>query len=230
MNELTREFTRTMQPIAALIAYTCNGSYHKDYYLEYRKINNSGLMGAAKPVSKKFVQSLVENFSANETLFPHGEIPEGLLYADTRKEKYLWHRPPCQKFLYFKSNLNIPNGKYCLPGLVWSIERNTLCIFAYKAKRLMQDTQLYSAPFFNVDHKKGIVCMGSASLKPPESLTFSNFIKFWEDKFFLSEFSHITGSNPIKNNLVTVIKNSVNSFDNNELKPINKLFLKNLLK
>ena len=230
MNRFTSEITRTMQPTAALIAYTCNEGYNNSYYLECRKINKDGLMGAAKPVSLKFVQSLIENFSASASSIPHGEIPEGLLYADVRKEKYVWYLPPCQKYLYFKSDLNIPNGKYCLPGLVWSIERNSLSLFAYKAKRLTLKTQLYSAPFFNVNSKDGNVCFGNASLKPPENLTFNNLLKFWEDKFFLSEFSHILGGNPINNNLVTVIKNSVNSFDSNELKPVKKLILKNLLK
>ena len=230
MNELTREFARMMQPKAALIAYTCNESYHKNYYLEYRKINNSGLMGAAKPVSHKFVQSLVENFSKNETSFPHGEIPKNMLYADVCKEKYVWYHPPCQKFMYFNSELNIPNGKYSLPGLVWSIERNNLYIFAYTAKRLTPKAELYHAPFFNVYSSSGNICLGNAKLPPPENLTFNNLLKYWEDKFFLSEFSHITGSNPVKNNLVTVIKKSVNSFDNNELIPYKNKTLNTLLK
>ena len=230
MNRFTREITRTMQPTAALIAYTCNDGYNNNYYLECRKIGNDGLMGAANPVSLKFIQSLIENFSESASSIPHGEIPEGMLYADLRKEKYVWHHPPCKKYLYFKSDLSIPNGKYSLPALVWSIEHNSLSLFAYKTKRLTPNTQLYAAPFFNVNSTDGKVCFGNASLKPSEHLTFQNLIKFWEDKFFLSEFTHILGSNPIKNNLVTVIKNSVNSFDNNELFPIKKLNLKNLLK
>ena len=228
MNRFTRELTRTMQPKAALIAYICDDGYSNNYYLECRKIGKDGLMGAAKPVSLKFIQSLIENFSESASSIPHGEIPEGLLYADNRKEKYVWHHSPSKKHLYFKDNLNIPNGKYCLPALVWSIEHNSLSLFAYKAKRLTASTQLYSAPFFNVNSTDGKVCFGNANLKLPENLTFQNFIKFWEDKFFLSEFTHILGSNPIKNNLVTVFKNSVNSFDNRELKPVKKLILKNL--
>ena len=230
MNNFTRNITRTMRPSAALIAYVCEDYYNKEYYLEIRKINKDGLMGTAKPVSHKFVQSLIENFSTNALSIPHGEIPEGLLYADVRQGKYVWNLPSCRRYLYFKSNLNIPNGEYCLPSLVWVVEHNSLSMFAYKAKRLTPNTQLYAAPFFNVSSKDGKVCLGSARLKLPEKLTFVNYIKYWEDKFFLSEFTHILGTSPVKNNLVIVFKNSVNSFDNNELIPVKKLKLKNLLK
>ena len=74
------------------------------------------------------------------------------------------------------------------------------------------------------------VCLGNASLKMPENITFQNFIKHWENKFFLSEFSQILGNNPVRSNLVLLFKNSVNSFDSGELLPVKKMKLKNLLK
>ena len=231
MNKLTKEITRTMKPSAALIAYTCEDLYGQNkYFLELRHIDNDGLMGAGKPVSKNFVKSLVDNFSDHASTVPHGEIPERLLYADSRKQKYVWHTPPCSKYMYFKSILKIPNGEYCIPGLVWNVNDNSLSMYAYGAKRLTPNTRLFSAPFFNVNPNDGSVCLGNASLKMPETLTFHNFLKFWEDKFFLSEFSHVTSRNPVKNNLVLVVKKSVHSFDNTELLPVKKLKLKELLK
>ena len=56
------------------------------------------------------------------------------------------------------------------------------------------------------------------------------FLKYWEEKFFLSEFSHLLGKNPTKTNLVLVTMNSALAFDNAELLPVKKLKLKNLLK
>jgi PRTRC genetic system protein B len=188
------------------------------------------MMGAGKPVSLEFIQSLTESFSVKSNSIPHGEIPKELWFADTWEEKYIWHRPPCRKQMYFKKDLNIPNGEYCIPGLVWMVKRNTLYLFAYKAKRLSPDTQLYAAPFFNVNAGSGSVCLGNAKLKKPEDLTFLNFLQFWEDKFFLSEFSHFLGNNPTKHNLVLVMKKSSDVFDNEELKPIKKLKFKDLLK
>jgi PRTRC genetic system protein B len=232
MNNLTKEISRLMQPTAALIVYYCDDSYlRRNYYLELRNINKSGLMEAGKPVSLNFIQSLTDNFSIkSSSSAPHGEIPKRLLYADVREGKYVWYSLPGIKYMYFKSDLNIPNGEYCLPGLVWMVAGKSLYTFAYRSKRLKPCTQLFSAPFFNVRPNDGSVCLGNAKLEQPENLNFLNFLKFWEDKFFLSEFSHILGSNPVRNNLVTVIKNSVTSFDSKELIPIKKMKLKNLLK
>jgi PRTRC genetic system protein B len=219
-----------MRPTAALIAYACEDeNWQKDYYLEFRKIGNDGVMESGKPASIKFVQSLVENFSIESSTVPYGEIPKGLLYANTREEKYVWYTPPCRKYLYFKSNMNIPNGEYHIPGLVWQVKRESLYLFAYRAKRLASGTQLYKAPFFNVN-TEGSVCLGNAKMKLPEKLTFQMFIKYWEEKFFLSEFSHLLGDNPTKTNLVLVTMNSATAFDNDELIPIKKLKLKKLLK
>jgi PRTRC genetic system protein B len=231
MNKLTKEIIRSMHPIAALIAYSSEDRYNRDeYYLELRNIGDTGRMGAGKPVSQRFMQSLTERFAVKSSSVPHGEIPEGMRFADTREEKYIWHSPPCKKFMYFKKELNIPNGAYSIPGLVWMVWREQLYLFAYKSKRLSSDNRLYSAPFFNVNPECGNVCLGNAKLAKPETLSFENFIKYWEDKFFLSEFTHITGKNPTRSNLVLVIKNSIHMFDNEELIHVQKLKFNDLLK
>jgi PRTRC genetic system protein B len=231
MNKMTREIARMMRPTAALIAYSSEDeNWQKDYYLEFRKIGKEGMMDAGKPVSIKFVQSLAESFCVESSSVPYGEIPKGLLYVNTREGNYVWHTSLCRKYLYFKSSLNIPNGEYSIPGLVWQVKRESLHLFAYKTKRLTSGTQLYAAPFFNVNPNSGSVCLGNAKLKLPEKLTFPMFIKYWEEKFFLSEFSHLLGDNPTKTNLVLVTMNSIMAFDNDELIPIKKLKLKNLLK
>jgi PRTRC genetic system protein B len=229
MNRLTEQIARLMRPAAALIAYVSEDeNWQKDYYLEFCKIGKDGFMEAGKPVSTKFVQSLTESFKVESSSGPYGEIPKGLLYVNTRENKYVWHTPPCKKYLYFKNSLNIPNGEYHIPGLVWQVNGESLYLFAYKAKRLTVETQLYSAPFFNVNPDDGNVCLGNANMKPPEKLTFQMFIKYWEEKFFLSEFSHILSDNPTKTNLVLVTMNSTQSFGNNELLPVRNMKLKNL--
>lgn len=229
MNRITKHVTRAMRPAAALIAYVCENDYlRNEYHLEFRNIRKDGLMGAGKPVSRKFVQSLIENFTMESSSVPHGEIPQKLLFVHTRKSKYVWHTPPCRKYLYFTNNLNIPNGEYHIPGLVWKVEGESLYLFAYKTKSLTSDSQLYSAPFFNVNTWDGSVCLGNARILVPGCNSFDIFIQCWEDRFFLSKFSHVLGSNPTKSNLVLVTLNSTQAFDNEELKPIKKLKLKNL--
>ena len=71
------------------------------------------------------------------------------------------------------------------------VKRENLYLFAYTAKRLTINAQLYAAPFFNVNANSGAVCLGNTKLGKPEILNFENFIKYWEDEFFLSEFSHL---------------------------------------
>jgi hypothetical protein len=110
------------------------------------------------------------------------------------------------------------------------VEGESLYLFAYKAKRITPNTQLFSAPFFNVTPKNGSVCLGNAKLEFPKNVNFINFLKFWQDKFFLSEFANVLGGNPTKTNLVLVTLKSTQSFDNAELLPIRKLKLIYLLK
>lgn len=224
--------TRLMQPTAALIAYTCEDDYQRnEYFLESRSIGSNGVMGAGKPVSNSFIKKLLENFSLEaSSSIPHGVLPKSMLYAGMQNEKYAWYSPPCRKYLYFKNGLDIPNGEYALPGLVWVVRKNTLSLYAYKSKRLTPKTPLHAAPFFNVSPEDGHVCLGNAKLELPEKLSFNAFIKYWEDKFFFSEFSHILGGNPTRNNLVLVMKKGKEIFDNDELVPIKKLKLKDIIK
>lgn len=222
-----------MQPEAALIAYTYKDEYrHVEYYLESRKIGENGLMGAGKPVSGKFIQALVKGFAVEASSTPHGNIPKQVLYSDTRKnqEKYVWYSPPCRKFMYFKDNLNIENGEYCIPGLIWTVRNDSLYLYSYMSKRVSPGMQLFSAPFFNVSPKDGDVCLGNAKLKLPENPSFQSFIKYWEDLFFLSEFSHLRGDNPTKTNLVLAVKRSAEVFNYDELIPVRNLKLNKLLK
>jgi hypothetical protein len=102
-----------------------------------------------------------------------------------------------------------------------------------KGMNTIYGTTRHKAPLFNVTGQK--VCLGNAKLSFPDNPTFDNYILYWEKKFWLSEFSHLGGNtNPTKSNLVTVTKNSVKSFDNNELLPFKKdnktQTLKDLLK
>ena len=46
----------------------------------------------------------------------------------------------------------------------------------------------FLAPFFNVTGSS--VCLGNAALTPPEDMTFSKLLEYWEKRFWLSEFSH----------------------------------------
>jgi PRTRC genetic system protein B len=230
MNSITEKLTANVEPKMAIIVYEGVG----DYYLERRDIIN-GKMTAGVPLTEDCLSDISEVISHTSVKMIHGLIPSYMLYADPRpgNEKYIWYRKPEKRQMYFTKALNIPNGEIKLPGLVYMVEGKTLSVFAVKSKaRVGMSTRLYSAPFFNVSNNAK-VCMGNAKMKWPEELTYDRIIQYWEDKFWLSEFDHILGSNPIKGNLSTITKRCIKTgcdFPLDELKPLEKLTLKSLLK
>jgi len=230
MNKITEELKSLMRPRAALIAYQGENTRSHDYFLELREIDNKGIMGEAIPVTYDFMNEIAANYSEAHNGTPAGEVPRNLLYADIRKgsEKYIWSNLPRKRMMYFVSNLGIENAEYHIPGIIYVAKESTLAVYAYKDKKLSDDTKLYAAPFFNTSTTS--VCLGIAKLKKPSNPTWTDLLEYWEKKFWLTEFSHLAGGNPTKNNLVLVTKAAKDKdFNPDELKPINKK-LKDILK
>lgn len=231
MNELTQKIKTVFTPKAALIAYECGRSYSKEYYLELHPINEKGKMGAGIPVTQEFMNEIASSYSDTTSGMPHGILPENMLFADTRKgqEKYIWFNPPGKRQMFFYKELNIKDGEYNLPGLIYIVSEGKLCMYAFKGKKPGENTELFLAPFFNASST--YVCLGSSNLEKPQSPSFKELLEYWEKRFWLSEFSHLSGEgNPTEHNLVRVLEDSAKApFDANELKPI-KRKLKDILK
>ena len=220
-------------PEMALVVYRNNKT--GSIYIESHKINAEGRMLAGCPLTLKCITELVETFSVEQGTVPQGAVPGNLLFFDTRKghERYVWYNPPGKRMMYFSRSLNIEDGEYCLPGIIYDTNGENLNVYAFKGKKPEAETKLFKAPLFNVTGQK--VCLGNAKIKFPDNSTFIAFIEYWEKKFWLTEFSHLGGNiNPTKSNLVTVTKGMRESFDCNELIPFEKnkkiLTLKELLK
>ena len=213
-------------PKAALIAYEYQEGHYASgsHYLELRPINKKGRMEAGIPVTYEFMDSLVESYSDGNRRIPHGWLPPNMLWCDTRRghESYVWYNPPGKRRMFFKNDLNIGDGMFHVPGVIYIIKNERMDIFAYKGKKPDGRTPLYLAPFFNVTG--GNVCLGNSTLEKPESLDFHTLLEYWEKRFWLSEFSHLGGGkNPTRNNLVLVTERMREQpFDNDELQPINK--------
>lgn len=226
MNELTKHMQQIMHPKAALIAYGCETTKYSSSsnYLELRPINKQGKMGAGIPVTYEFMNSLVESYAEIMNGTPHGRIPRNMLWCDIRKgrERYVWYNPPRARKMYFKAELNIPDGTFNVPGIIYVVEQEHLDVHAFKGKTPGDKTELYLAPYFNVTGAS--VCLGSSSLEKPEDMDFFGLQEYWEKRFWLSEFSHLGGSrNPTRNNLVTVTERARNHpFDYSELQPSGK--------
>lgn len=226
MNELTRQIQGIMIPKAALIAYEPqNEVYTKaPYYLELRPIDEKGRMRAAIPVSYKFMNALTESFSVEMNGIPHGRIPENLLWSDTRKgnERYIWYNPPARRRMFFHRQLNLADGEFNLPGIIYRTGGERLDVFAFKGEKPEENTALYFAPHFNVSGT--YVCLGSSHTEKPKNPSFHELLEHWEKLFWMSEFSHLgSNGNPTLSNLVLVTENARNKpFDLDELKPMNK--------
>ncbi|MEY8587796.1 PRTRC system protein B [Phocaeicola sartorii] len=235
-NELTRKLRTLLHPRAALIVYAQENNSHSmndnSYFIEVRDIDESGRMGEGRPVTVEFMNELVRGYSENHSTTPYGRIPSNLLWCDPRKgsEKYIWYNPPRKRMMFFKEALRIENAEYHLPGVIYEAGESRLNVYAYKDKELTDKTELYAAPFFNVTGAS--VCLGSAKIEKPKDLTYMNLLEYWEKKFWLTEFSHLGGGgNPTKSNLVLVTKAAKDKpFNLEELKPLNKLKLKDILR
>ena len=235
-NELTRKLRTLLHPRAALIVYArdndSHDAYDNSYFIEVRNINENGMMGEGRPVTVEFMNGLVRNYSEKHSSTLHGRIPSNLLWCDPRKgsEKYIWYNPPQKRMMFFKETLGIENAEYHLPGIIYAAEESRLSVYAYKDRELREDTELFAAPFFNVTGAS--VCLGSARIEMPKDLTFANLQEYWEKKFWLTEFSHLGAhGNPTRSNLVLVTKQAREKpFDLDELRPLNKLKLKDILK
>ena len=229
-NELTRTLKTLLIPKAALIAYASENE--KNFFLEIRDIDDRGNMAEGRPVTLEFMNELVKGYSERHSSTPYGKVPSNLIYCDSRKgsERYIWYNPPGKKMMFFRPELKIDNAEYNLPGVIYEAGEHGMRIYAYKGDTPDKDTPLYAAPFFNVTGAN--VCLGSAKIDKPRDLTYKNLLEYWEKKFWLTEFSHLGGGgNPTRSNLILVTKAAKDKpFNLDELKPLNNLKLKDILK
>lgn len=226
MNNLTKQLSARLSPEMAIIVYA--DEERDNIYLERRDIIN-GKMGAGIPLTEECVSDIADltlNCSRKEL---HGIIPPNMLYADGRKgyEKYIWFEKPEKKMHYFNKSLQIPNGEFYTPSLLYIVTGNVLSLYAFHGD--YPDKQLYRAPYFNVSSTS--VCLGNSKLPEIEEMTYQNIIKYWETMFWKSEFLHIFGTNPVKSNLAILSKNLMKTgkpFPISELIPV-ALTLKKLI-
>ena len=232
-NDINNIIGQQLIPEMAIVVY--KNSETDSYYIESHKINAEGQMLAGCPLTLKCISQLVESFSVEQGTVPCGIVPENLIYFDTRKgyERYVWFNPPRKRTMFFTKNLNIEDGEYCLPGIIYDTNGENLDLYSFKEKKPNMESKLFKVPLFNVTGSK--VCLGNAKIKLLDNPSFASYIEYWEKKFWLSEFSHLGGSkNPTKNNLVSVTKKMKESFDCNQLIAFKKdrkiLTLKDILK
>ena len=202
----TNELSNQYVPVVALIAYK---NRQHNFYLETRTIDDEGNLLEATPVSKKFIQDLVKQFTPKDkkdstNQYPHGIIPNNLLLANTApgNETLVWWDPPQKKMMYFKKSTGMENGEYYVPGTVYVVKNSSLKVFVFSGKKPTKKTRLLSAPYYNTTPESGSVCLGNAKTEVPTDRTWQNIIDYWEKLFWCSENSHTMSTSPTKNGYI----------------------------
>lgn len=211
---------------------------HAEYYLEAHHIDEQGRILEGKPLEQETIQGIVDVFfDENQNRqnikgwFP-GEL---LVFEHKPGGKYfmVWYRPEQQRFLHFAPALKIKSGLAWVPPMLYVTDSRSLKVFAMKSsKRPDAKTKFYHAPFHNVS-ESGDVCLGSGKVKKHDS-SFTDVIRYWEEYFWNTEFSHLAGHrSPTDSNINSIwkamIKDSTIKWSGlDELKLIKGLSTKNL--
>ena len=240
MNARTEILSKQYKPQLSIVVYQSYDS-RKDFYLESHQVNENGQVLEGKPLLQETIQEMVDLFfdEKKDRSQLSGNVPEHLLqYKPLAGGNYrlMWWRPAEVRMIHFADQLHITSGKSWMPPMVYVVDKHQLEVYAMKINTRPKDsTKLFRAPFHNVADN-GNVCLGSAKVKKPTDRSFESAIKYWEDLFWLSEFSHLNGaSNPTVSKLDQVWKKLLKSkqklkwSDIDELKEIKKLY-KNILR
>jgi len=228
MKNITQEITGVYAPEFLIAGY----KFNSNFYLEHHAVNEKGQVLAGKPLDHDTVDGLLQRLTVqkkeNEQRPPFGRVPENLFYMDNANQRYVWAVKSGPKPLYFKQDLNIPDGIAMIPNLIFEASRASLNVFAIK--KIQQKSKLCQAPFHNTS-SEGHVCQGSAKANQKDS-SLQAVLDYWETIFFGSIFTHITGTSPISGNLNSMWKELIETgakFDNSILIETKKT-LEDLLK
>lgn len=214
-NDRTSALMSTYRPKLAVIVYQAKAD-NNDYYLESHTINEDGKLMEGKPLLQETLQGMVDVFfdERQNKANIKGLVPDNLLSFDLLpggNYKMVWYRPAEIRVMHFAKQLKLPTAKTWVPATLYVVDRKDFRVFALKSNtRPTEKTKIYRAPYHNVSDG-GNVCLGNANVKKPVEKTYVNYIKYWEDLFWLSEFSHLNGGRAVKSNLDKVWKSLLTS-------------------
>lgn len=229
--------TLLYHPKAALVVFTAEGQ--QSPYIEYYEMDSAGSPVNPRPLSvseaQRLARSLDTGQAAKAFLRPERIVSTNVLHIDPSESgSVVWYTKAQRVKLYFAESLNLDCGTISLPALVWKADKKHLSVFALKcssSSRPKEETPLYHAPFFNL-YQNGNVCMGNVDVRIKQAAALEEFTAAWQGYFFGSYFSHhIDGHHPLKENLISLYKELMESggkFPADRLIS-NRLTLKNLL-
>lgn len=228
----TELLMKSYSPEVAIVVY--KDRHADDFYLESHTFNSAGGLMEGKPLKQETIAGMVDVFfdERKNMLRVSGLMPDNLLsfeHLPGGQYKMIWHRPAEIRVMHFAKQLKLQTAKTWVPPVVYVSNRGDLYVYSKKISgRPDIKTALFRAPFHNVADD-GKVCLGSAKVKKPGVTTYESLMKYWEDLFWLSEFTHLNGaSNPTKTDLQKVYQRLLKSktklkwSDINELKQTGK--------
>lgn len=196
-------------PQSAIVVY--KSSLTNDYYLENHAVNEKGQLMAGSPLRQETIQAMVDAFYTEQQsrIKVSGMIPDYLLQFIPRPGgRYVmtWYREATHRVIHFSASLKIPSVLFPVPALVYHVDGKELSIYALKGDRRPKMTdKLYMAPYHNTDDE-GLVCLGSVKVARPAVTTYETLTKYWEDLFWLGEFTHVNGDGPTKTDLTKLYR------------------------
>ena len=209
MDKLKIDVEEHFVPKFALIGYSnTSDDYHTKHYISYHKIIGEGLT-AGMPLTIETARNLLRCLEVDLVKFSFkGILPKNLIHFDFKESlRLLWIVHPKQQNLFFDTKTGVTSGFYPLPKLVFSLNGNTLQVFALKRNTdLNESTKLYHAPLLNINLQGG-VCMGNVSIDYEGFEFYEDIMGFIEKQFFNSVFTESHHNKLVKGNFVEVINN-----------------------
>ncbi|THF53034.1 PRTRC system protein B [Flavobacterium supellecticarium] len=236
MKTITNDFGSLYKPVKAFVIYRIPRKTSA-VYVESFDMDENGYPVNAHPLTASECGNLAKALDKSEQmnrnyLRPKGLMPSNVLHIDPDyNSRVIWHTPEMQTELFFTKNFGITEGKFFVPAMVWKASKDTLSVYAVVEENIEITTELYNAPFPNIDNS-GKVCMGNVKIDIKLGHTLEDFMQNWQNYFFNSYFSHFLNSKPAKGNLIQIWQSLVNTKKKFPKKALlkNGLTLKSIIK
>lgn len=212
-----------LKPSKAIVIY----SGEETDYAEIHNINDDGNFEAGRPFRAEEIKAFSQIVDSEKTLqeqkcFPYRNI---LGYqSDLMEDTVAWIYPAGKVKLHYSGNVKgLKTKLYFIPHIVFISNGKSITVHAIKGNdilKLTEKTQLYKAPFMNVN-SDWTVCMGSAKVKKFHDV--NEMIQSIEDAFFESTFTHTNYNKIVKGGIVDCYANQSKKFDEKLLLPSIKL-------
>lgn len=169
----------------------------KEYYAEQIMLhpdqNGGYTAGSASPMAQDVFDKLLSEFgqrSRGRLVNGPQILPREILYLDSRADNFrlVWHVEASVRTLFFRKDTGPKTGKYPLPDLLFSASSNTMAVAAIPPGTPTEETELYYAPFWNVNSLCN-VCLGTTIFPDWHGQTYQEITRAYTDAFFESEFN-----------------------------------------